>query len=230
MTALEEIAKQPLFGVALTVAFYAIAQLLSRRWKWLHPLFVTAGGMIVFLLLCEIPYEDYKIGGDIVSFFLGPATVALAVPLYKSAQFMKGKVRAIVLGVAIGSISGLLSVALFMWALHGVRDTLLSMLPKSATSPIAIELARQLGGTPELGGVFAVLTGLLGSMLGPLLLRKAGVRSDVAIGTAVGTASHGIGTARLLRESELQGGVSGLAMGLSGIITPILCIPIYWLT
>jgi putative effector of murein hydrolase len=186
--------------------------------------------MIVLLVACNIPYENYKAGGDIVTFFLGPATVALAVPLYKSAQAMKGKIRAIVLGSAIGSLSGLLSVALLMWALNGVKDTMLAMLPKSATSPIAIELARQLGGTPELGGVFAVLTGLLGSMVGPLLLRKAGVRSDIAIGTAVGTASHGIGTARLLRDSELRGGVSGFAMGLSSIITPLLCIPIYWLT
>ncbi|QMV43184.1 LrgB family protein [Cohnella cholangitidis] len=226
---LEETVSTPLFGIALTVVFYAAAQLLNQWKRWVHPLFVTSGGVITFLLACGIPYRDYKVGGDIVTFFLGPVAVALAVPLYKSAQKLKGNVRTVVIGVTIGSVSGLLSVAILAWALEGSRDTLLSMLPKSTTSPIAIELSRQLGGSPEFGGVFAVLTGLLGSMLGPLLLRMIKVRGDIAIGTAMGTASHGIGTARLLRDSEVQGGVSGFAMGLSSIITPILCIPILWL-
>ncbi|MFC5404878.1 LrgB family protein [Cohnella soli] len=228
MTKLDLMVSSPLFGVALTVGFYAIAQLLNRRWTWLHPLFLTAGGMIVFLALTGIPYADYKAGGDIVGFFLGPATVALAVPLYESMKRLKGKVRAVIVGVTVGSASGMLAVYLLTLVLGASRDTLLSMLPKSATSPIAIELARQLGGTPELGGVFAVLTGLLGSMLGPAFLRFARVRSDIGIGTAVGTASHGIGTARLIRESVAQGGISGFAMSLSSIITPILCIPVQW--
>jgi len=230
VTPLEDMYAMPLFGIALTVFFYVAAQLLNKRWRWIHPLFITAGGLIAFLLACGIPYRDYKVGGDFITFFLGPATVALAVPLYKAVQRLKGEVRAVIVGVTIGSASGLLAVALLMWALDGARDTMLSMLPKSATSPIAIELSRQLGGSPELGGVFAVLTGLLGSMLGPALLRMARIRGDIAIGTAMGTSSHGIGTARLLKDSEFQGGVSGFAMGLSSIITPILCIPIYWLT
>ncbi|MCD9021473.1 LrgB family protein [Cohnella silvisoli] len=229
MTQLKELYNQPLFGIALTVLFYVAAQRLNLRWRWLHPLFVTAGGMMVFLLLCDIPYESYKVGGDVITFFLGPATVALAVPLYKSAQVMKGKIRAIVAGVIVGSVCGLVSVAFLMMSLDATRDTLLSMLPKSTTSPIAIELARQLGGTPELGGVFAVLTGLFGSMFGPAILHSARIRGNIAIGTAIGTSSHGIGTARLLRDSEVQGGISGFAMGLTSVITPILCIPIYWL-
>lgn len=229
MPEFEELYRQPLFGIAITVIFYAAAQRLNKRLTWVNPLFVTAGGLISLLLICDIPYQDYKIGGDAVTFFLGPATVALAVPLYKSARKMKGHIRAIVLGSLIGCIVGLLSAGLLVWSLHGSQDILLSMLPKSVTSPVAIEVARQLGGIPELGGVFAVLTGLLGSMLGPWLLLKAGVRSDIAIGTSIGTAAHGIGTARILRDSELQGGISGFAMGLSCIITPILCIPIYWL-
>ncbi|RKP52985.1 LrgB family protein [Cohnella endophytica] len=230
MTSLEQLTSTPLFGVAATVIFYAAAQLLNRKWNWLHPLFLTAGGLIVLLVLCGIPYEEYKGGGDIVGFFLGPATVALAVPLYESLKRLRGKIRAVVIGVTIGSLCGIVSVAVLTWALGATKDTVLSMLPKSATSPIAIELSRQLGGSPELGGVFAVLTGLLGSMLGPALLRFARVRGDIGIGTAVGTAAHGIGTARLLRDSETQGGISGFAMSLSSIITPILCIPIYWLT
>jgi predicted murein hydrolase (TIGR00659 family) len=230
MPELEVLYKLPLFGITITIVFYVASQLLNKRLRWLHPLFLTAGGLILFLLLCNIPYQDYKIGGDTITFFLGPATVALAVPLYKSARKMKGQIRAIVLGSAIGCTVGVVSAGILVWVLQGSMDILLSMLPKSVTSPVAIEIARQLGGIPELGGVFAVLTGLLGSMLGPWVLRKAGVRSDIAIGTSIGTAAHGIGTARIVRDSELQGGISGFAMGLSCIFTPILCIPIYWLT
>jgi len=229
MSGLSLLWEQPLFGIAATVIFYSAAQLLNRRFKWLHPLCITAGGLIVLLLACGIPYESYKAGGDVITFFLGPATVALAVPLYKAVKQMKGKLRAVIGGVIVGSTVGLLSAALMMWLLRGSQDVLLSMLPKSVTAPVAIELSRQLGGIPELGGVFAVLTGLLGSMVGPMLLRLVKFRGDIAIGTAIGTASHGIGTARVLRDSELQGGVSGFAMGLSCIVTPILCIPIYWL-
>ncbi|KIL35512.1 LrgB [Cohnella kolymensis] len=229
MPGVEEFYRQPLFGIAITVMLYAAALRLNKRLNWLNPLLVAAGGLIVLLLICDIPYEDYKVGGDVVTFFLGPATVALAVPLYKSARKMKGRLRAIVLGSVIGCITGLLSACLLVWSLHGSRDILLSMLPKSVTSPVAIEVARQIGGIPELGGVFAVLTGLFGSIAGPWLLNKTGVHSDIAIGTSMGTAAHGIGTARILRDSELQGGISGFAMGLSCIITPILCIPIYFL-
>jgi len=228
MSSLSLLWEQPLFGIAATVLFYTGAQLLNRRFKWLHPLFVTAGGLMLLLLLVDIPYESYKAGGDVITFFLGPATVALAVPLYKAIKQMKGKLRAIIGGVLAGSSVGLLTAALIMWLLKGSQTILLTMLPKSVTTPVAIEVSRQLGGIPELGGVFAVLTGLLGSMVGPALLRLVGFRRDIAIGTAIGTSSHGIGTARVLRDSELQGGISGFAMGLSCIVTPILCIPIYW--
>jgi len=103
-----------------------------------------------------------------------------------------------------------------------------SMTPKSVTTPISIELVRQLGGVPELGAVFTVLAGLFGSIIGPTLLRSCGVRNDIAIGLAIGTSSHGIGTARIIRDSELQGATGGLAMALAGIITSILIIPLHW--
>jgi putative effector of murein hydrolase len=107
---------------------------------------------------------------------------------------------------------------------------MLAMVPKSATTPISIEIVRELGGTPELGAVLTVLTGLLGSLIGPELLRLCGVRGDIAIGAAIGTAAHGIGTARVLRESDLQGSAAGLSMAAAGIVTSLLAIPLYgWL-
>ncbi|WP_201007822.1 LrgB family protein [Paenibacillus glycanilyticus] len=220
--------QQPLFGITITVLFYVGAQLLNSRYKWLNPLFVTSGGIILLLLFGDIPYEAYKAGGDIITFFLGPATVALAVPFYKNFQKLRDQLLPIVIGVGAGLICGLLAVWGIVSLLHGSKQIMLTMLPKSVTTPIAIEVADLLGGTPELAGVFAVLTGLLGSMIGPSILKLFRFRSDLAIGAAMGTAAHGIGTARIMRDSEIQGGISAFAMGLSSILTPLFCIPLIW--
>jgi putative effector of murein hydrolase len=104
-----------------------------------------------------------------------------------------------------------------------------TMMPKSVTTAISVELVRYMGGMPELGSVLTVLTGLLGSMLGPEVLRWFGLRDDISIGTALGTSSHGIGTGRLIRESDLSGSISGFSMGLAGIVTSLLLIPLHWL-
>ena len=180
------------------------------------------------LLFAGIPYESYKHGGDLIVFFLGPATVALGVPLYKQARKIRGHVMALVTGIAVGSAAGMASAALFVWLFHGSRIVLLSMLPKSVTTPISMALAEQLHGDPPLTAAFTVVAGLIGSVIGPRLLRLAGIRHDLAIGAAIGTSSHGIGTARVIRESELQGGVSGLAMALAGIFTSLMTIPVQW--
>jgi putative effector of murein hydrolase len=120
------------------------------------------------------------------------------------------------------------SAALFVWALHGSRTLALSMVPKSVTTPISMEVSRLIGGEPDLTAVFTVVAGLIGSVIGPRVLRLLGVRNDLALGAAIGTSSHGIGTARLIRESELQAGVSGLSMAAAGIFTSLLAIPVYW--
>jgi predicted murein hydrolase (TIGR00659 family) len=220
----------PLFGVAVTVLAYTAALGLSRRLKWLHPLFVTSAGLIALLLLADIPYEAYKIGGDHLAFFLGPATVALGVPLYRQAALIRRRLAAMFAGITVGCVSAMASAAGLVWLMGGTRELLISMMPKAATTPISVEIARQLGGQPELTAVLTVATGLIGSMIGPELLRLAGIREDVPMGAAVGTAAHGIGTARLVRESELAGGVSGFSMGAAGIVTALLAIPLdLWL-
>lgn len=230
MSELRELAGEPVFGVALTIGAYALALRLNRRRKWMHPLFACTGMLIMLLLVADIPYEDYSKGGEIVSFFLGPTTVALAVPLYKSLLTMRKHLKAIAVGVAAGSIAGLCVSSLVVLAFGGSKELLITLLPKSVTTPIAIELSKQLAGNAPLTGVFTVLTGLLGSMFGPALLRLFGLRSDLAIGAAVGTAAHGIGTGRLARESEAQAGISGFAMSLSGLVMSLLGIPLaIWL-
>lgn len=219
---------QPLYGVAATVLLYVAALLLRSKWTWLHPLFMTCTFLIILVLATDT-YDSYQIGGEWVTFFLGPATVALGVPLYKHFRTIKKQFKAIVVGVVVGSLSSLTAVWGLLFVLDSSKALMLSMLPKSVTAPVSVEMAKQLGGIPELAAVFAVLTGLFGSIMGPALLKRIGIKHDVAIGTAIGTSSHGIGTARVIRDSDLQGSISSVAMGLTAIITSILVVPLYYL-
>jgi putative effector of murein hydrolase len=226
---MSEWTSDPLFGAAITVGAYALACLVRDRWlKWLHPLLSAAAAVILLLLAADIPYEDYNAGGSIVSFFLGPATIALGTLIYRHWPLVRERIAAILSGMTFGTVFGIGVTALLLWVLGGSRPVLLSMLPKTVTSPVAVEIVELIGGVPEMGAVFTVLTGLAGSVFGPALARLAGIRSDAAIGTAIGTTSHGIGTARLLLDSEIQGSISGFAMACSAILTPILFVPIYW--
>jgi predicted murein hydrolase (TIGR00659 family) len=219
---------QPLFGVALSVAFYAAGLLANKRLPWLHPLFLSAGGIILLLAAAGIPYQDYAAGGDMLTFMLGPATVALGVPLYKNRARIRAQLAAVLGGVTVGAVTAIVSTGLIVWGLGGTREMILTAMPKSVSSPIALELARLTGGSPEISAALTVLTGLVGSMAGRLVLRLFGIRGDLPLGIAVGTAAHGIGTAKLLRGSEIQGSYSGLAMALNGIVTGVLYIPIVW--
>lgn len=216
----------PLYGIILTIAIYYISMLLHRRWRWIHPLFLTSIS-IIFILLASNSYERYQVGGDMLVILLGPATVALGVPLYKQLHRMKGQLKALFTSVLIGCSSGVASAGLMVYWLRGSEDILWSMIPKSTTTPISVEIVRLLGGIPELGAVLTVITGLIGSMIGPEVLRWLGIKSNLAIGAAIGTAAHGIGTARLIRESEIQGSISAVSMGLSGLMTSIMMIPFY---
>jgi predicted murein hydrolase (TIGR00659 family) len=223
-----EMFNHPLFGVTLSVVAYTLGIQLSQKYPWIHPLFVSSLSIILFLLVAHIPYETYKIGGDWLSFLLGPATVALGVPLYKYRSLIKKQLSAILTGVVLGSLTGILSAGSFIWLLGGSKQLIFTMLPKSVSSPIAIELSKLVGGIPELSAVLTVLTGLIGSMLGRSFLQRLGIHETWVIGIATGTAAHGIGTAKLMYSSELEGSYSAFAMALAGIVTSIFFIPIVW--
>jgi predicted murein hydrolase (TIGR00659 family) len=223
-----EMFNQPLFGVTVSVGAYVLGIGLSQKYPRIHPLFVSTLSIILLLLVTKIPYESYKVGGDWLSFLLGPATVALGVPLYKYRIRIKKQLSAILTGVIAGCIAGILSAGTFIWLLGGSKQLVLTMLPKSVSSPIAIELSKLVGGIPELSAVLTVLTGLIGSMLGRSFLARLGIRGALVIGIATGTAAHGIGTAKLMHSSEIEGSYSAFAMALSGIVTSVLFIPIVW--
>ncbi|GGF86712.1 LrgB family protein [Paenibacillus abyssi] len=229
MPAIADWIQGPEWAVAVTVAAYAAALLLRNKFKWMHPLFTGAAAVILFLTFTDISYEDYRIGGDLILFMLGPATVALGVPLYKHSQRLRRHIPGILAGVMAGSVVSIAG-AWLLASVSGLSTAILySMIPKSVTAAVSVPLSEQLGGIPELTAVLTVLTGLIGSMFGPMVLKLFGIRRDLAIGVAVGTASHGIGTARLVNDSEWQASVSALSMSLSCIITPIFILPLYWL-
>ncbi|NBD22520.1 LrgB family protein [Paenibacillus glycinis] len=220
----------PLLGTTLTLAAYAVAVLVYRKYSWLHPLICAPLIVYISLRISGISFETYNIGGDLVSFFLGPATVAMAVPLYKHATRLRTMLPSLLLGALTGSALGLLVNGACVMVLGGTSEFLRSALPKSVTAAVAVDLSGWLGGSPGLTAALTVLTGLFGSVTGPPLLRLCGVSDRIASSIAIGAAAHGIGSARLIAESEEQGGLSGFSMAACAVFTPILLLPVHaWL-
>lgn len=214
----------PLFGVTLTLAVYLLAQQLYRRVSsvWANPVLVSIVTIILLLKGSSVEYRDYARGGDLILFLLGPSVVALAVPLYQRRGEIWQRKRPILIGVFAGSLASILSACGLAWILGGSREVVLSLAPKSVTTPIAISIVEKIGGVAPLTAAIVVLTGCLGAVCGPEFCRRIGVTSPVATGLAVGTAAHGIGTARMFEVDRLSGAVAGLAIGLNGLMTTFL--------
>ncbi|MGK2906793.1 MAG: LrgB family protein [Desulfuromonadales bacterium] len=214
----------PLFGVTLTLVVYLLAQHLYRRVNsvWANPVLVSIVTIILLLMGSGVEYRDYARGGDLILFLLGPSVVALAVPLYQRREEIWQRKRPILIGVFAGSLVSIVSASGLAWILGGSRDIILSLAPKSVTTPIAISIVEKIGGLAPLTAAIVVLTGCLGAVCGPEFCRLIGVTSPVATGLAVGTAAHGIGTARMFEVDRLSGAVAGLAIGLNGLMTTFL--------
>lgn len=214
-----------LCAIVATLLGYWGANRIYSRWQRVQPLVLAT--VIVWLIwwLASGDWEDYRTGGQWISFWLGPATVALAVPLAKQMGQLLDIWRGVLLGVAAGCAVSILSVYAVV-ALTGSDDVLfLSMLSKSVTTPISIELTKAIGGVPELAAFFTATTGIVGISMARPLLKLAKVRNDWAIGIAVGTSSHAIGTASLHRISPVQTAASSVAMIVAGVVTSIYLIP-----
>lgn len=221
---MSELTATPLFGVTLTLTIFVLAQQLYRRTGqlWLNPVLVSIVTIIAVLLAAGIPYRDYARGGELVTFLLGPAVVALAVPLYQRRLELWQRKRAILLSILAGALASILSACGIAWLLGASREVIISIAPKSVTTPIAIGIAERIGGIPALTAPVVVMTGCLGALCGAEFCRLLGIRSPLATGLAVGTAAHGIGTARMLEIDRLGGAVAGLAIGLNGLVTTFL--------
>ena len=221
---MNEFVQTPLFGIGLTLVVYLLAQKFYRRVNsvWANPVLVAIVFIIVFLKLTGIEYSDYARGGDMVLFLLGPSVVALAIPLYQRRDEVLKRKKPIMLGVFAGSLASILSACGLAWILGGSDKVILSLAPKSVTTPIAISIVEKIGGIAPLTAALVVLTGCLGAVCGPEFCKRFGIKSPVAVGLAMGVSSHGIGTARMLELDRLSGAVSGLAIGLNGLMTTFL--------
>ena len=219
-----ELVGTPLFGVTLTLVVYLLAQSLYRRIGsvWVNPVLVSIVTIILLLKVSGVEHRDYARGGDILLFLLGPSVVALAVPLYQRRKEIWQRKRPIMIGIFAGSLVSIISACGLAWILGGSREIILSLAPKSVTTPIAISIVEKIGGVAPLTAALVVLTGCLGAICGPEFCRLIGVTSPVATGLAVGTAAHGIGTARMFEIDRLAGAVAGLAIGLNGLMTTFL--------
>lgn len=222
----QALAQTPAFGVAVTLAAWSIAERLQKRIFWAQPLLVAGAMIIAFLLLTHIPLSSYQGGAQFITFWLGTATVALAIPLYKYASLIREALMPVLAGIVVGAVTGIASAALIVWLLGGDRELIASMMPKSTTTPIAVALAKRLGGVAELTTIFTVVTGMLGIFFGVPFMKFCGIHDHAAVGTAMGCSCHAAGTAKLMAEHELRGSFSGLAIGLCGITTSLLLMPV----
>jgi predicted murein hydrolase (TIGR00659 family) len=212
----------PLFGVTLTLVAYASARKLwerTGRHPSMNPVMVAvvlAGGT---LLLLGVGYDDFMAGGEYFTFLLGPATVALALPLYYEAELVRRAAVPILLGVVAGAAVSVVVAYTVTGALGGDEALALSMAPKSATTPVSLSLSESFGGIPALTAVFTILAGVLGAVAGPAVLTVFRFRDLRVRGLAIGAASHGIGTSRALEDDPTEGAFSALAMGLTAVAT-----------
>lgn len=207
------------FVIAVTIVAYLVSReiFLRTRLTLLNPVFVSTITIILVLLAVGIRGEQYTPGRDLMTRLLGPATVALAVPLYRHRRRLVRYWASIALGIVCGSVATVVTVVLFArWASLD-RMLVLAVAPKSVSTPVAIEIARILGTNVSITAVFVVATGMVGAMMGPRLLTALGVSDPVARGVAIGTTSHATGTAAILHEGETQGAMSAIAMALTAI-------------
>jgi predicted murein hydrolase (TIGR00659 family) len=217
-----QVIANPAFSICLTVACYAIAIKLHHRWRWIPPIVVACLPIVALLLVVHEPYSTYNRGGNLLTWCLGPATVSLAVPMFRNGLALRRSLPRLALIVFIGSLVGMVTAGGTAWLLGAPLPVVMSTVPKSVTTPIAIEVCRQLHGIPQITIAMVILAGVFGASFGPFLLHIFGVRENRAVGAAIGTASHGVGTASLVHHSEMQATVSSWAMAASGVFTSLL--------
>lgn len=215
----------PLLGLTLTLLAYQLAYAIYVKLgshPLANPVAIAVALIVAILSFTGTPYAVYFEGAQFVHFLLGPATVALAVPLYAQWPRLKKLFGASMLALVTGSVVSIVSVWLIAEALGASDQVLRSLAPKSVTSPIGMGISEKIGGLPSLTAVLIMLTGIVGAVIGPVLLKSTGTQDDAIRGFAIGMSAHGIGTARAFQISETAGAFSALAMGLNGVVTSIV--------
>ncbi len=214
----------PLFGITLSIVTYQIGIMIHRRWKspFTSPLIVSIILCCLTLWATNIPYEAYNTGGAIISMFLGPATAVLAVSMYQQLDTLKRNILPVLAGTVAGSAVSITSILCMCRLFRLDKAVTVSLLPKSVTTPIALSLSQADGGLSAITVAAVVLTGNLGAVLAPTLIKLFRIKNSVTAGLAIGTSSHAVGTAKALELGQVEGAASSLAIGCAGIATVIL--------
>lgn len=212
------------FLIALTFGSYFLGKLLRKRtgWTLMHPILVSIFVLIVFLKFSGISYETYNAGGRMIEFWLQPAVVALGVPLYQQLETIKKQFLPILISELAGCLAGIISVVLIAQALGASKAVIMSLAPKSVTTPIAMEITSSIGGIPSLTAAVVVSVGLVCAVAGYKTMGFAQVKNPMAQGLSMGTAAHAIGTATSMDVSKLHGAYAGLGLTINGILTSFL--------
>ena len=221
MQNLSELLYSPYFGVIATIFAYQAGISIQKKVKHplANPILIAVLLICTLLVIMDIPLEAYQEGGNLIYLFLAPATAALAVPIYKNWQILRLNWKPIIAGTMAGSFSSIM-VVFALCKLFKLEESLtLSLLSKSVTTPIAVGITEQLGGIVPIAIAAVIFSGITGNIMAPFLVKVFRVEDPVAQGIGIGTASHAIGTTRAITMGELQGAMSGLAIGLSGLWT-----------
>lgn len=221
---IEFLSQSTFFGAGLTIAAYALALMLRRRFKLaiFNPILIATLTVIAVLLLTGVPYETYAEGASVISYLLTPATVCLALPLYEKLQLLRKHWKAALIGI----ICGVLTNAVFLLALCLLfrlpQGDFATLLPKSITTAIGIGLAEEMGGISSLTVASIMLTGIFGSTCAELVFRFFRIHEPIAKGVAMGTATHAIGTARAMEIGPVEGAMSSVALVVCGLMTVVI--------
>lgn len=221
---MNELAQSEIFTLTLVIGTYLVALALYKKThvSLLHPLITSLFVIIMVLKALGMEYDTFQRGSHLIHFMLGPSVVALGYVLFEQMKYLKGNVVSILTSVFVGAIVGIVSV-IVIGDLMGADQTLIATLqPKSVTTPIAMGIAEKAGGIPSLTAVIVVIVGIFGSIVGPFVMKVLGIESRIAKGLALGASSHGVGTSVAIQIGAIEGALSGLAIGLMGIMTAIL--------
>lgn len=214
----------PLFGIILTILFFNISVYINKKTQnpILNPLLVTIIGIILFLNITKIPYESYKNGADSINFFLGPVTILLAVPLYKQFELFRRYIKEILVGISCGVLVSFISIVIIGHFTGAHIDIINSLIPKSITTPMGLSLTNTISGIESITVVSIICTGIFGAIVAPSVFKLGKIKNPIAKGIALGTSAHALGTTKALELGEVEGAMSGLSIGICGIITVIL--------
>ena len=222
----EAFIQSPLFGIALTVVVYVLCELIVDKFELnIVPPFVLACPMIILFIYLQEPYityDDYENGAGFINFLLGPATVALALPLYNNRRIIKDNLFVIASGIIVATVTGIVSIFVCGKIFGASDQVLLSMIPKSVTTPIAMDISSAIGGIPALTAACVIFTGMFGATINHKLLEALKVKNNIAIGLSIGASSHGLGTSVCASKNALQLAIGGASIGLTGIATSLL--------